>query len=80
MRSAYAYAASMQTTQKVPQQLLSPAELAEELGIPVATVRGWIHRGGDLPPSATIGSRRYFRRRDVDAWLDAKFESTEAAR
>lgn len=61
-------------TTTAPQQLLSPKEVAEELGIPLATVRCWIRDGKDLPPMAKIGHRIYFRRRDVDAWLNAKFE------
>lgn len=65
-------------TVTAPQQLLSPKEVAEEIGIPLATVRTWIRDKKDLPPMAKIGHRIYFRRRDVDAWLEAKFEKADA--
>ena len=65
---------SLMTTHTAPQQLLSPAEVADALGIPLGTVRCWIRDGKDLPPMAKIGHRIYFRRRDVEAWLDSKFE------
>lgn len=62
------------STHTAPQQLLSPAEFAEYLGVPLPTVRSWIARGHDLPPRAHIGRRTYFRRADVEMWLESKFD------
>jgi len=55
----------------VPDNLLSPAALAEYLDVPIATVYRWRSRG-DGPPGIRVGRHVRYRRRDVEAWLDSK--------
>lgn len=50
--------------------LLSPEELAEYLGIPVATIYQWRHKGTG-PRSMKVGRHVRYRHSDVDVWLDA---------
>lgn len=62
-------------------RLLTMREFADRAGAPEATARYWVHIGS-APKSAKIGRRRMFRESEVEAWLDAHFESsgTGAAR
>lgn len=53
------------------EQILSSSELAEYLGIPVATIYSWRSRGGG-PPGAKVGRHTKYRRSRVDAWLEAR--------
>lgn len=55
----------------VPDNLLSPAALAEYLDVPIATVYRWRSRG-DGPPGIRVGRHVRYRRRDVEAWLDSQ--------
>lgn len=50
-------------------QLLSPAELADYLSIPVQTIYQWRHRG-DGPPGYRVGRHVRYRWTDIQAWLD----------
>lgn len=50
------------------QELLSPAQLAGELGVPVQTVYQWNYNGGG-PVRLRVGRHVRYRRADVDAWL-----------
>ena len=59
-----------------PAALLGMEETASKLGISTPQLRVWVSKE-IAPPSARIGRRRYFRARDVDAWLDAQFEPAE---
>lgn len=54
--------------------LLSPAALAERLGVPVATVYAWNSRG-DGPPRIRIGKHVRYRVTDVESWLEAHREA-----
>jgi DNA-binding transcriptional MerR regulator len=45
-------------------------QLADELGVPLATVRHW-RRVGKGPRGYVIGRRLYFDADEVDRWLDA---------
>ncbi len=49
--------------------LLSPAELADYLSIPVPTIYQWRHRG-DGPPGYRIGRHVRYRWSDIQTWLD----------
>ena len=51
-------------------KLLTCPDLADELGVPLATVYQWIYKG-TAPRNIKVGRHRRFRREDVDAWLDA---------
>lgn len=50
-------------------QLLSPAELADYLSIPVQTIYQWRHRG-DGPPGYRVGRHVRYRWTDIQTWLD----------
>lgn len=47
---------------------MSPAQLAEWLGVPVATVYKWRHEGHG-PPGFKVGRHVRFHRPLVDEWL-----------
>ena len=49
--------------------LLSPVELAEYLGVPLATVYRWrAHHGG--PVGIRVGRHVRYRTHDIERWLD----------
>lgn len=52
-------------------RLLSPAELAEYLGVPVDTVYAWRYRGTG-PRAFRVGRHLRFREADVQQWLSAQ--------
>jgi excisionase family DNA binding protein len=54
-----------------PEQLLSPAELASYLKVPLDTVYAWNSRGGG-PRRLTVGKHVRYRLEDVEAWLDSR--------
>jgi len=54
-------------------RLLGPSDLAEWLGVPVATLYGWRHRG-EGPPAVKVGRHLRWRRLDVDSWLAGQAE------
>lgn len=58
-----------QTNAIVEERLLTPAQLAEHLGVSVATIYQWRYRS-EGPPGFKVGGRVRYRRSDVDAWLD----------
>ena len=49
-------------------RLLSPAELADYLGIPTQTVYQWRHRG-EGPPGYRVGRHVRYRWIDIQTWL-----------
>jgi excisionase family DNA binding protein len=61
-----------------PVEWLSPAQLADELQIPLATVYVWRsrHKG---PRGHKIGSHVRYSRSDVAAWLETLADPREAA-
>jgi excisionase family DNA binding protein len=54
-------------------RLMTLAELAEMLGIPVNTLYGWRCRG-DGPPGYRIGRHIRYRRAAVEAWLETQID------
>jgi excisionase family DNA binding protein len=50
-------------------RLLSPAELAGYLAIPVQTIYQWRHRG-EGPPGYRVGRHVRYRWSDIQRWLD----------
>jgi len=60
-----------------PVVLMTTSEVSERVGVPEATLRYWHHLGKG-PKSAKLGRRRVYREADVNAWLDAAFETGEA--
>lgn len=57
--------------------LMTVEDLATFLGRTPASIRQMVH-AGNLPASAKIGRRRYWRRATVVEWLDRKFEAASA--
>lgn len=51
--------------------LISPAELAAALGVPLATIYTWRSRGYG-PPAVKVGKHLRWRREDVEAWLEER--------
>ena len=56
-----------------PSDLLTLGEVAAWLRKSEAQLR-WMRHNRSGPKSALIGGRIMYRRRDVEAWLDAQFE------
>ncbi|NDV11808.1 helix-turn-helix domain-containing protein [Crenobacter sedimenti] len=58
--------------------LLTPAELAEMLGLSVQTIYNLRSNGGALPPAIVVGRRVRYQLSDVEAWLQGQYEHTPA--
>lgn len=62
----------MTDTAVVPEDaLLSPQQVADYLGVPVATVYRWRYEGTG-PRGMKVGKHVRYRRAEVEAWLDAR--------
>jgi excisionase family DNA binding protein len=60
-----------QNALKGDRTMLSYAEVASLLGVPVGTVYGWVHNRAI--PHVRLGPRLVrFARADVDAWLEQR--------
>jgi DNA-binding transcriptional MerR regulator len=59
-------------------ELLTLEQFAKQINTPINTVRFW-RQTGYGPKSARIGRRVLYRRTDVDAWIDAQFDSADGA-
>jgi excisionase family DNA binding protein len=55
------------------ERLMTPAELAEYLGVPIATLYVWRHRRLG-PPSLKAGRHLRYRPRDVEQWINNRVE------
>jgi excisionase family DNA binding protein len=51
--------------------LLSPQQLADYLGVPLASVYRWRYEGTG-PRGIKVGKHVRYRRRDVEAWLETR--------
>jgi excisionase family DNA binding protein len=59
------------------EKLLSPQEVADHLGVPLATVYGWrSNRKG--PRGARIGRHIRYRESDVESWIDGQYAAVAA--
>jgi excisionase family DNA binding protein len=54
-----------------PERLLSIPELAEYLGVPVATIYRWRY-ARDGPVGYRVGRHVRYRLSDIERWLDAQ--------
>lgn len=52
-------------------RLLDVSEVAELLGVPVATLRWWLHIG-TAPDHFKLGRHVKFRRSEVERWLETR--------
>lgn len=56
---------------------LDPRAASEYIGTPESTLRYWRStRNPDAPPSFNIGRRVFYRRSDLEAWLQARYDAT----
>lgn len=60
-------------------KLLSLADVAGILGVPVATVYNWRSRGDSCPPAIKIGRHLRFREADVRTWMDERFANASSS-
>ncbi|HKZ29218.1 MAG TPA: helix-turn-helix domain-containing protein [Acidimicrobiia bacterium] len=56
-------------------RLLTVEELAEYLGVPVATIYAWRYRH-EGPPGFRVGKHLRYRSSDVDQWIQRKLQDT----
>jgi len=54
--------------------LLNTQEAAEFLHVPLATLRHWVATS-QAPPSAKIGRRRMFLKRQLEEFVQSKFDA-----
>ena len=57
------------------ERLLTVEDLAEYLGVPVATLYAWRYRRQG-PPGFRVGRHVHFRRSDVDDWIEDRIAQT----
>ena len=57
-------------------RLLTPQELAENVGLAVQTIYNRHSTGGSLPACIRIGRLLRFRQSDVDIWLTGLYENS----
>jgi excisionase family DNA binding protein len=63
----------------VDERLMTIADLATMLGVPVDTLYGWRHRGEGLR-GYRVGRHVRSRRSSVEAWLEEQADSRQFAR
>jgi len=59
------------TDQHNPSEIISTEQLSQEWDVPVQTLYAWRYKGTG-PPSCRVGKYVRYRRRDLDAWLEAQ--------
>jgi len=59
-------------------RLLTAAELASELAVPLCTIYAW-RSAGKGPRGVRVGKHLRYRRSDVDAWLEKQADPIPAA-
>lgn len=62
------------TPQGKPKEWLSLEDIADDLEMPLRSVRKWRDEGSG-PPAHRFGKRLRFRRRDYEKWLDQHREA-----
>ncbi len=60
-------------------EFLDPQGLADYLTVPLTTIYAWNHKGVG-PRFAKIGRHVRFRKIDVDAWIEARYDRKMVAR
>ncbi len=59
------------------ERLLDTAEIAEQLGMSISTIRKWVHFG--FIPHVKLGRAVRFREKDVEAWIEERTEKGRAS-
>ena len=59
--------------------LLTTAEVSTLTRIPVATLRFWRSRKAGGPPSFSLGRKVFYKRSDVDSWVQQQYEAAQTA-
>ncbi len=59
-------------------RLLSVQDLADYLGVPVATIYTWRHRGHG-PPGFRVGRHLRFRTSDIAHWITQRINGSQLA-
>jgi excisionase family DNA binding protein len=62
-----------------PDRLLTVQDLADYLGVPVATIYAWRYRHQG-PPGFRVGRHLRYRRSDLHEWIDHQLRETDALR
>lgn len=60
-------------------KLLTPEELAEQVGVPLSTVYTWNSRGGG-PRRVRVGKHCRYRQSDIDSWVESNLSPEPATR
>lgn len=61
-------------------QWIGIEQLADELGVPVRTIYSWRSRATPYGPrGATFGRHVRFKRADVDAWIERRYDQPRTA-
>lgn len=68
---------SMANNHRLKDGLWSPIDLAEYLGVPIATLYAWRYQGTG-PAAYRVGRHVRYDKRDVDAWLVENRSETRA--
>jgi excisionase family DNA binding protein len=63
----------------VAQEILTAAETAEYLRVPLKTLYAWRHRGS-APQAFRAGRHLRFRRSDLDSWLEERIAEQQPGR
>lgn len=58
------------------RKFLDVNELADQLGVSVATIYRWRSEGVDMPQGFLVGARVRFTQEIVDAWVSAQIAKT----
>lgn len=67
---------SEQQLENLTTRLLTSEDLAEYLGVPVATIYKWRERGGG-PPGIRVGRHTRYDPADVRRWVEERKEGAE---
>lgn len=60
------------TADRADDRMISPAELAQLLGVELRTVYDWHRRRVNTPPRYAVGGQVRYRMSEVLAWVDAQ--------
>jgi excisionase family DNA binding protein len=68
--------ASQRGAMATDERLLTVAELARYLGVPVGTLYQWRYRS-EGPPGFRVGRHVRYRRRDVEKWIRGRLDEEQ---